>query len=57
MTDLLFCSECKAYTLSEVHACGKKTIVPGPAKWSPDDKYGGYRLKARREELEKKGLA
>lgn len=55
MKKLLVCSSCKAYTLQEMH-CGLRTIVPGPAKWSPEDKYGGYRRRARREELVKKGL-
>lgn len=54
---LLFCVSCKEYTLNGTHTCGAKTIVPGPAKWSPDDKYGTYRRQAKREELKKKGLA
>jgi len=42
------CSECKKYTLSAVCAsCGKTAESPHPAKFSPDDKYMRYRLRAK----------
>jgi len=55
MKHILKCLKCQAYTMKVVH-CGEKTIPPQPAKWSPEDKYGKYRLEARREELEEKGF-
>mgnify|MGYP001613299638 CR=1 FL=1 len=56
MKRLLYCDKCSAYTLKETHDCGSVSVLHQPAKWSPDDKYGKYRLEARREELKKKGL-
>jgi H/ACA ribonucleoprotein complex subunit 3 len=53
---LLFCSVCKKYTMEEFH-CSSKSVLPQPAKWSPDDKYGEYRRKAKKKELESMGLA
>jgi len=55
MRHILFCEQCKSYTMQEMH-CDSKTVPRQPAKWSPEDKYGSYRLQARRPDLEKKGL-
>ena len=55
MKRLLYCELCKSYTLKESH-CGSVSVLHQPAKWSPEDKYGKYRLEARMEELKKKGL-
>lgn len=30
--------------------CGAKTIIPKPAKYSPEDKTGKYRLQAKIEQ-------
>ena len=38
---------CGIYTLKEEH-CGKKTINPKPAKYSPEDKYQEYRIKYKK---------
>ena len=36
--------ECGQYTLKEkCPTCGKDTVSPHPAKFSPQDKYGKYR--------------
>ena len=56
MKRLLYCEQCTAYTLKEIHGCGTTSVLHQPAKWSPDDKYGKYRLEARQDELKKKGL-
>jgi len=38
------CPPCRTYTLSDsCPKCGKKTVTPHPAKFSPDDKYIKYR--------------
>lgn len=29
--------------------CGSKTVSPAPAKYSPEDPYGEYRRKAKKE--------
>ncbi|PIN76681.1 ribosome biogenesis protein [Candidatus Woesearchaeota archaeon CG10_big_fil_rev_8_21_14_0_10_36_11] len=51
------CSVCKLYTIRDTcPTCGIKTILPKPPKFSPEDKYGNYRRKVKREELCKKGL-
>ncbi|MBT4936121.1 RNA-protein complex protein Nop10 [Candidatus Woesearchaeota archaeon] len=51
------CSVCKVYTLEETcPQCNAKTVLPKPPKFSPEDKYGDYRRKVKREELCKKGL-
>ncbi|MBW2981261.1 RNA-protein complex protein Nop10 [Candidatus Woesearchaeota archaeon] len=54
MKHIMRCPKCNAYTMKE--KCCVKTINPKPAKYSVDDKYGGYRRKARKAELEKRGL-
>lgn len=56
MKRILRCIACNVYTMKETHDCGTKSVIPGPAKWSPEDKYGAYRRKAKREEMERKGL-
>jgi len=46
MKHILKCIKCGSYTMQEEH-CGEKTINPKPPKYSPEDKYGGYRRKAK----------
>jgi len=36
--------------------CGEKTVIPKPAKYSPEDKNGPYRLKAKMDEYKKEGI-
>ncbi|AEH60286.1 RNA-binding protein Nop10p [Methanosalsum zhilinae DSM 4017] len=48
---ILRCRECSRYTLnSQCPVCGKKTVIPGPAKFSPLDPYGKYRRKGKIQE-------
>jgi rRNA maturation protein Nop10 len=56
MRSILWCDACSAYTMKDVHDCGKTSRNPKPAKWSPEDKYGRYRLEAKKDELKSKGL-
>jgi len=45
-----FCKSCKIYTLEEkCPSCGEKTVQPGPMKFSPQDPYGEYRRKLKKE--------
>ncbi len=38
------CPVCSGYTLSSTcKTCGKETVSPHPAKYSPEDRYGRYR--------------
>ncbi|MFC1753533.1 RNA-protein complex protein Nop10 [Thermoproteota archaeon] len=57
MKHILKCKECSAYTLHDkCSKCGGESVSPIPAKYSPEDPYGEYRRKAKRELLEKAGL-
>lgn len=51
MNKLRFCEDCEEYTLDKKHYCNTQTINPHPAKWSPEDKYGEYRRKAKLKKL------
>ncbi|MDX8550053.1 RNA-protein complex protein Nop10 [Methanospirillum sp. J.3.6.1-F.2.7.3] len=43
-----YCPSDNLYTLSETCSlCGKSTITPHPARYSPEDKYGHYRRMIR----------
>lgn len=50
------CTACGNYTLAETCACGEKTIIPKPAKYSPEDKFGRLRRQAKEEQRKKEGL-
>ena len=57
MKHLTKCPKCGAYTLKGACASdSEKTINPKPAKYSPEDKMGEYRRKAKRAMLEQRGL-
>ncbi len=47
---ILLCNRCGTYTLNEnCQSCNSKTVSPKPAKFSIEDKYLRYRLKAKNE--------
>lgn len=50
------CVRCSAYTLRQDKCpyCGGEVTVPHPAKFSLDDKFEIYRLRARREISERR---
>jgi H/ACA ribonucleoprotein complex subunit 3 len=44
------CGECGMYTLKETcPKCGKRTFMPIPPRFSPEDPYGKYRRIIRKE--------
>jgi len=43
------CPDCKRYTLQKVcPVCGAQTKNPTPPPFSPEDKFGQYRRKAKK---------
>jgi H/ACA ribonucleoprotein complex subunit 3 len=57
MRHILKCVKCGNYTMEEkCPKCGSSATNPKPAKYSPEDKYGDYRRKAKKEQLVKEGL-
>jgi len=56
MRHILRCAECGNYTMKEMCSCGGAAITPKPPKYSPEDKYAGYRRKAKEEQRKKEGL-
>lgn len=56
MKHLLKCTKCSHYTINQICSCGGKAVNVKPPKYSPEDKYGEYRRKVKKKELEDKGL-
>jgi len=49
MSNLLYCKNCKIYTLKKVCCiCNKNTISKNPPKFSPEDRFGKYRRKLKK---------
>jgi H/ACA ribonucleoprotein complex subunit 3 len=47
---ILFCPTCKEYTLGNLcKKCGGNTREVKPPKYSPEDKYGEYRRKYKKQ--------
>ncbi len=45
-----YCPYCRIYTLKDnCPLCGRKTIVRKPPKFGPEDPYGEYRRKMKKE--------
>lgn len=56
MEHILKC-KCGQYTMqNQCPKCGSPAENPRPPKWSPEDKYGEYRRKAKEVEWKEKGL-
>ncbi|MHA2027664.1 MAG: RNA-protein complex protein Nop10 [Candidatus Thorarchaeota archaeon] len=51
MTHLYKCKKCEEYTLNqkECPKCGSSVSSPKPPKFSPQDKFGEYRRKAKQK--------
>lgn len=44
------CPTCRSYTMKETcPKCGGVTFMAMPAKYSPDDRYGEYRRRLKKE--------
>ena len=44
------CAQCNGYTLrAACSKCGSATVMAMPAKYSPEDRYGEYRRRLKRE--------
>lgn len=56
MEHILYCHSCNKFTMNIVCSCGTSAVTVRPAKYSPLDKYGDYRRKAKEAELKLKGL-
>jgi H/ACA ribonucleoprotein complex subunit 3 len=55
MHEIKFCAVCKKHTLKETCDCTMKTAPVYPVKYSPEDKYGSYRRKAKEQERKSQG--
>ena len=44
------CRTCWRYTLrNECSVCGAATVMPLPPRYSPEDRYGAYRRRLKKE--------
>jgi len=51
MPNLLYCSKCNTYTLETICInCKKITISKKPPRFSPEDHYGRYRRKLKKQQ-------
>ncbi len=52
MKNLRFCSKCNEYTLELIcKRCKSKSISKYPPRFSPQDRYGNYRRKLKKQSL------
>jgi len=56
MKNILRCPSCGKYTMKKSCSCGNSAVSPKPPKFSPEDKYSGYRRRVKKEVLKEKGL-
>ncbi|MFH2021175.1 MAG: nucleolar RNA-binding Nop10p family protein [archaeon] len=56
MKHILKCQTCGKYTMEKDCECGGAAIENKPPKYSPEDKYGEYRRRAKEEERKKEGI-
>lgn len=55
MIEIRHCGVCSKYTLKGVCDCTMATAPVYPAKYSPEDKYGSYRRKAKEADRKAQG--
>ncbi len=54
MSTIRYCTNCNSYTLEEIcPRCGKETIIKKPARFSPQDNYGKYRVALKKIDKER----
>jgi H/ACA ribonucleoprotein complex subunit 3 len=52
---ILHCEKCHIYTLKEkCPKCSSKTLSKIPAKFSPEDRFGNYRRKYKKNVIQDK---
>ena len=56
MQDITYCAVCKKHTMKDTCDCTLKTAPVGPMRYSPEDKYGSYRRKAKEAERKAQGV-
>ena len=56
MKEILKCISCGSFALKALCACGANAMSVIPMKYSPLDKYAGYRRKAKEEERLRGGM-
>ena len=56
MRHIFKCGACNKYTMNENCSCGGKTTAAKPLKYSPDDKLGVYRRKAKMNDYMQRGF-
>ena len=56
MRHILRCVKCGSFTMHEKCRCGGEAVTIRPPKYSPEDKFGGYRRKIKEENWRKGGL-
>ncbi|MBI4140331.1 ribosome biogenesis protein [Candidatus Woesearchaeota archaeon] len=56
MEHILYCQNCRKFTMNAVCSCGSSAVTVRPVKYSPLDKYASYRRQAKEPELTMKGL-
>jgi len=49
-----YCRACGRYTMShKCPGCGEETLIAGPPRFSPEDRFGEYRRRAKIEQMKK----
>lgn len=56
MKHIFKCGNCNRHTMKEMCICGSRALLSIPLKYSPDDKFGSYRRKAKIHEYMDKGF-
>lgn len=52
---ILRCQQCRTFTMKAQCSCGGTAVLIVPPKYSPEDKYGDYRRKVKRQAWESQG--
>ena len=56
MRHILKCAKCGKYTMNDACSCGNKTSAAKPLKFSLEDRFSGYRRKAKLKDYGERGL-
>jgi H/ACA ribonucleoprotein complex subunit 3 len=51
MSNLMYCKNCKIYTLDSICSeCKKSTVSKNPPRFSPQDRLGKYRRELKKQQ-------